>query len=117
MELQKKRFGKGCVIHMYNIAVLGDRDSVLGFAALGLDIFPVQDAEQAQRQFRQLMGSSYAVIYVTEAAAQWLPEEIEKVRSQPIPAVILIPGTQGNTGEGMRSVHQSVEQAVGSDIL
>lgn len=105
------------MILMYNIAVLGDRDSVLGFAALGLDIFPVQDAVQAQQQFRRLAGGSYAVIYVTEAAAQWLQEDIDKVRTQITPAVILIPGTQGNTGEGMRSVHRSVEQAVGSDIL
>ena len=30
---------------MYKIAVLGDRDSIYGFAALGLEIFPVQDKE------------------------------------------------------------------------
>ena len=105
------------MILMYNIAVLGDRDSVLGFAALGLDTFPVKDAVEAQRQFRQLAGGNYAVIYMTEAAAEWLREDIDKVRTQLTPAVILIPGTQGNTGEGMRNVHRSVEQAVGSDIL
>ena len=33
------------------------------------------------------------------------------------PAIILIPGVKGNTGEGLRGVHKSVEQAVGSDIL
>lgn len=26
---------------MYKIAVLGDKDSIYGFAALGLDIYPV----------------------------------------------------------------------------
>ena len=102
---------------MYNIAVLGERDSVLGFAALGLDVFPVWNEEEAQRRFRQLAAGQYAVIYVTEAAAQWLQKEMEKVRFSISPAVILIPGTHGNTGEGMRGVHRSVEQAVGSDIL
>lgn len=32
---------------MYKIAVMGDRDSVSGFASLGLEIFPEEDAERA----------------------------------------------------------------------
>ena len=28
---------------MYKIAVMGDRDSIYGFAALGLDTYPVTD--------------------------------------------------------------------------
>ncbi len=105
------------MICMYKIAVLGDWDSVLGFAALGLDTFPVWNETEAQQQFRQLTSGHYAVIYLTEAAARWLQQEMEKVRYSLSPAVILIPGTYGNTGEGIRSVHRSVEQAVGSDIL
>ena len=33
---------------MYKIAVMGDRDSVSGFASLGLEIFPEEDAERAK---------------------------------------------------------------------
>ena len=36
---------------------------------------------------------------------------------QALPSVILIPGISGNTGKGVESVKNSVEQAVGSDIL
>ena len=32
---------------MYKIAVLGERESVMGFAALGLAVFPVESAEEA----------------------------------------------------------------------
>ena len=32
---------------MYKIAVMGDRDSIYGFAALGLDTFPVTEKEEA----------------------------------------------------------------------
>ena len=32
---------------MYKIAVIGDYDSIYGFAALGLDTFPVKEAEEA----------------------------------------------------------------------
>ncbi|MCH5352551.1 MAG: V-type ATP synthase subunit F, partial [Acutalibacter sp.] len=52
---------------MYRIAVLGDRDSIYGFAALGLDIFPVSDSEAGAKTLRNLAEQDYAVIYVTEA--------------------------------------------------
>ena len=32
----------------YRIAVLGSRDSILGFQALGLSAFPVQNPEEAR---------------------------------------------------------------------
>ena len=106
---------------MYKIAVLGDRDSIYGFAALGLSVFPAEDGAQGARLFRRLSEQEgeerYAVIHITEALAAELSEEIEKCRSRRFPAVILIPGVSGNTGDGMRAVRKSVEQAVGSDIL
>ena len=42
---------------------------------------------------------------------------IEKFQGQLLPAVIRIPGVSGNTGDGIQGVKNSVEQAVGSDIL
>ncbi|MCX7715752.1 MAG: V-type ATP synthase subunit F [Clostridia bacterium] len=102
---------------MYNIAVMGDRDSIYGFAALGLDTFPVSDKDEGERLIKRLCEENYAVIYITEALAHLLEDEIEKFRTQPLPAIILIPGVSGNTGKGMNSVKKSVEQAVGSDII
>lgn len=102
---------------MYKIAVLGAYDSIYGFAALGLDTYPVSDVAEGQRVFRQLAEGEYAVIYITEALAAQLSREIEKCRERFLPAVIQIPGVSGNTGAGIWGVKKSVEQAVGSDIL
>ncbi len=102
---------------MYRIAVLGDRDSIYGFASLGLDIFPVSDSETGARTLRSLAERDYAVIYITEALAKELEPELERYREAPLPAVIPIPGVRGNTGMGIRMVKKSVEQAVGSDII
>lgn len=99
------------------IAVLGDYDSIYGFAALGLDTFPVDDLEEASRMLKSLTSSGYGIIYVTEETASVLTKEIAKYKEMMTPAIILIPGVKGNTGEGLRGVHKSVEQAVGSDIL
>ncbi len=102
---------------MYRIAVLGDRDSIYGFAALGLEIFPVSDSEAGAHTLRRLAEQDYAVIYITEALAKDLDAELERYRESLLPAVIPIPGVHGNTGMGIRMVKRSVEQAVGSDII
>ena len=102
---------------MYRIAVLGDYDSIYGFAALGLDIFPEEDPEEAAKKLHELAESGYGVVYITEKLAAEMDAAIEKYRERVLPAIILIPGVSGNTGQGTQSVRRSVEQAVGSDIL
>lgn len=102
---------------MYKIAVLGDRDSIYGFAAIGVDIFPVGNYEEAAKIFKKLAESQYAVIYITEDLQSKLENEIERYRQSSVPAVIPIPGAYGNTGKGMLDIKKSVERAVGSDII
>ncbi len=102
---------------MYKIAVMGDRDSIYGMAALGLDIFPVTDLEEGAHLMRQLAEGEYAVIYITEALQAGLAHEIARYAGQQLPAIIPIPGVSGNTGAGIANVKKLVEQAVGSDII
>ena len=56
---------------MYRIAVLGDYDSIYGFATLGLDTFPVTEPVEATKKLHQLAGGEYAVIYVTESPVSY----------------------------------------------
>ena len=39
---------------MYKIAVIGDYDSIYGFATLGLSICPVKTREDARKKLKQL---------------------------------------------------------------
>ncbi len=100
-----------------SIAVLGERDSVYGFSAMGLITFSAEDISDAKAKFRQLCKGDYAIIYVTEGIAGKMPDEIEKAKNLLYPAVILIPGVFGNTGEGKSGVRKTIEKAVGSDVL
>jgi len=102
---------------MSNIAVMGDYDSIYGFATLGLDTFPVSTKEEGSQILKHLADGEYGIIYMTEALAEILKEDRERYSSRITPAIILIPGISGNTGEGVKKVKASVEQAVGSDIL
>lgn len=102
---------------MHKAAIIGDRESVSGFAALGLSVFPETEPEKVSGLINELARSGYAIIYITESAAADVYDTISRYRNSRLPAVILIPGITGNTGDGMRNLHESVEKAVGSDIL
>ena len=47
---------------MYKIAVMGDYDSIYGFAALGLAVFPVRNREEAGDTLRRLAEGEYGII-------------------------------------------------------
>lgn len=102
---------------MYKIAAMGDKDSIYGFASLGVAIFPVTDAVEAVQTIRRLAEEEYGVIYITEQLAAQIPDEIERYASRLLPAIVPVPGVSGNTGMGMANVSRFVEKAVGSDIL
>ena len=102
---------------MYKIAVMGDRDSVMGFKVLGLDVFPVTDPEEGRKTLHRLAKEPYAIIYITEQLASRIKEEISRYKDQLTPAVILIPGKEGSLGIGMSKVSESVERAIGANIL
>ena len=103
---------------MYKIAIIGDRDSVLGFMALGFSVHEITAAEDAAKQLRALVKSGeYGVIFVTEQYAQQLEEAIGEYKDLPLPAIISIPGHNGSTGYGMNAIRDAVERAVGADIL
>lgn len=104
---------------MYKIAVLGERESVIGFAALGLAVFPVDNTEEAQLTFRQVARESdkYAIIYLTETYYAALSQDIDRYKDSVTPAVILIPGAGGSLGLGQSALDSAVERAIGSNIL
>jgi len=101
----------------YKIAVMGDKDSVLGFMALGLTTFPVESVEEARTTLHRIAKEDYAVIYLTEALAVPLQADIARYKDALTPAIILIPGKEGSYGIGMREIKSAVERAVGADIL
>ncbi|MFY9176576.1 MAG: V-type ATP synthase subunit F [Caldicoprobacterales bacterium] len=102
---------------MYKIGVVGDRDSILGFKALGLSVFPVTQPEQASRLINRLAKENFAVIFLTEQVAREIKETVDRYKSVPFPAIILIPSNQGSTGLGIQEIKKSVEKALGADIL
>ena len=102
---------------MYRIAVVGDRESIYGFSALGLETFFVSEKDEAKKIIKHLVLDNCMVIYITEALFYELEGEIEAINKSTKVSIVPIPGVLGSSGAGMQSLRKSVIQAVGSDIL
>lgn len=103
---------------MHRIAVVGDRESIYGFSALGLETFFVEEKDEARKMIDHLVLDNCVVIYITEALYKELADEIEKInKGGTAVSIVPIPGIANNNGAGLNSLRKAVIQAVGSDIL
>ena len=84
---------------MYKIAVMGDYDSIYGFATLGFDTIPVTDPDSAENKLQQLAEGGYGIIYITESLAAEICKTIEKYKEKMLPAIIQIPGVAERSEE------------------
>ena len=103
----------------YQIAVIGDRESIMGFRALGLDVFPAEKdtVKEIFKKVVQAAEPAYAIVYITEELSVPIKAEIAALKDQLTPAVILIPSRKGSLGLGMEALNTAVERAIGSNIL
>ena len=105
------------MIYMYRIGVVGDKDSIMPFKALGIDVYPAVGAEEIRKTLDTLAKKKYGIVFITEQSAVLIPESIERYNKELTPAVILIPSNQGSLHIGLDRINKNVEKAVGSNIL
>lgn len=101
------------------IGVVGDKDSVLCFKALGLDVYPVveSDSDENRKIVDRMARDDYGIIFITEQVAETISETIDRYNRELLPAIILIPGSKGTLGIGRARISSNVEKAVGINIL
>ena len=80
---------------MSKVGIIGDKDTVMGFLALGIDIFPAYSAEEIKKTIHKLAEKEYAIIYITEEASLKAKESLAKYNE----------------------VRESAKRAIGADIL
>lgn len=102
---------------MYKIGVIGDKQSVLGFKAVGLNVYGCSSNEEARNTLKSIVNEEYAIIYITENFYGQLKDTINEYNEKRLPAIIPIPGMQGTMGLGIENIKKAVERAVGADIL
>lgn len=114
----------------HQIAIVGPKDTILGFKALGLKTFNALTTEEAVKVLYELKkeqivdektGESkplYAIIFVIEDLMSEMEDsDYKKLSQDALPAIVPVPGTKGATGYSLKRIGKMVEQAVGSDIF
>ena len=100
-----------------HIAVIGDAESIKGFSAIGIDIYPCESEEPAKLLRNIADSEGYAIIYLTEEVYNQTEKERDRYSERLTPAIIPIPGVKGNSSTGRKRLSSFVEKAVGSDII
>lgn len=99
------------------IAVVGDKESILGFRAVGFQTFEAATPAEDRTLIDRLAKNDFGIIFITEQTLVRIEDVLEKYKNAKIPAIIPIPSKDGMLGLGMKNVKSSVERAVGADIL
>lgn len=104
---------------MPKMAVMGEKSAILGFKALGVNVFAVNNALDAEATLRKLAIENYAAIFITEQFAAELSVQIREIEktAQLYPSIVIIPGPGENRGLGMNKIKNMVEKALGMAIF
>lgn len=100
------------------ILVIGKEHIISCFRFLGFETLAIT-AENAKTRFEELKSrlDELGIIFITENFYENLKEEIIKLSSKTLPAIILIPDNTPSRNLGGQMMRRTVEQATGSDIL
>jgi len=103
------------------LAIIGSRDSILGFKALGLDCFPVDNPKDALEVVKSLIldKQEHAAIYLTDDLASKIDKDLEKIKKGAplLPILIIIPSHKGSLNMETIKIRKMVEKALGTDIF
>jgi len=101
---------------MSKVAVVGPRDAILAFKALGADVFPVAQRPAALAAVEKAAGLGYKLVFLCESLAGGMEKPLSELQKRITATITVIPDRE-STGAGLARVKQRVEKAIGVDIL
>ena len=107
---------------MSDIAIIGDRDSVLAFKALGVKTFfwnedTASTHEEWADALNEIIKQDFKIIFITEDFHSKCRERIEELYYRVFPVIIAIPNNKGSKKYGFEIVRRLVARAIGTDIF
>lgn len=99
------------------IAIIGDRNSVLAFKCLGVEVFTPDGKDEIRNTIDTLADEGYGIILITEQMADLVQDTIARYDSVVTPAITLVPSNKGSLGVGLERIDKNIEKAIGSSIV
>ncbi len=98
------------------IAVIGSKDSILVFKAVGCDIFGVDDEHKTRVALNKAIAN-YKVILITDDYAKYVEDIILDTQTTAYPVVLVIPSGNSKSNYALNKINENVEKALGVNIL
>jgi len=103
---------------MYNnIAVIGDRDFISGFKALGCVLYPVDDKTDLRAVFNEVIKADFLCIFILESFALKIMDLIEQYKQESRPLIMPLSDFRRDLSLIEDLLSQLTIRAVGQDIL
>ena len=102
---------------MSNIALIGEKEIIIGFNLIGLQLFPVIETEGALKALKDCAQNDYAIVFITNKIAQTIMENIEEYQKKSSMTICILPNRSKATALSMNILRKNIEKAVGTDIL
>ena len=96
------------------IAVIGEKDVICVWKAVGAEIFPYTHANKIKETVKDLAAKQYKIILITENEARESNDFLDEFSDQAYPIIIPIPNGVENLGFGQKLVQQYIAKAIGS---
>ncbi|MBU4128810.1 V-type ATP synthase subunit F [bacterium] len=98
------------------IAIIGEKDAILGFKPLGIETHPVIDAKEAEERLRSLVQDrDYGTIYITESLSSQIKGLIIELGK--LSNIVIIPARGEALGLARERLKKISEKALGTNIL
>jgi len=103
---------------MLKIVIIGEKEDILPYQSIGVEIEPVKTIADTVSALRKtVQNSQVAIILITENMAEQCLDTITELRNKTDKAITIIPTEQGNRRTSMIELNKEIGRAVGMDIL
>lgn len=99
------------------VGVIGKKYVIMPFKLLGFHVHYAESAKDIREGIQKMAEEKFGVIFMTEEAAVLAADLVESYQAKMSPAIIMIPNQKGSTGMGMQGIEETVEKAIGQNIL
>lgn len=99
------------------IGAIGEKDVMLIFSAVGADIFPVMNPEEARDTLKRIAAENYGIIFITDNIAQQIDETIMEYSDKMLPSIMIVPGLGEHSDYAISRLRNAIIKAVGADII
>jgi vacuolar-type H+-ATPase subunit F/Vma7 len=100
------------------VAVLGNSDFVMPFAAMGLDTYATEaQPEKVIETAQMILKKHYALVVMSENVARSAQTVFEETQKNATPCVVVVPFTTEPSGVATESLGRMLMMATGINIL